>query len=306
MLQERGTFAGAAGSFVKMRVSLPLPLGLSLALHVAAGVWAVAGRGASAPVHQGAVAQTEVGETFDVPDEEPSAPARGQPAAPMANGSGAAGAAAHGAVDPGPSGLPDPPRDAEPLPIELGGQPAPQRPPPGHRPHRVGVAAAASSSGGQAGGQAGGEEHAPPLVYGAAGERGAVDLATAFTRGFPQAASADAHWLQAPFGSAGEAIVSLDIAASGMLVGHSVGGSPSAALRAGIERTIALIGARTFTSTGAQTRLRVSARVSPDQVHDGLHGDVFAIGGSFAQSVGNAFFALAVGRRIDVRVHAMP
>jgi hypothetical protein len=47
----------------------------------------------------------------------------------------------------------------------------------------------------------------------------------------------------------------------------------------------------------------VVATVTPDSVHDGLHGDVFAIGGSFAGGEGSAFFALAIGRRIDVRVH---
>jgi hypothetical protein len=50
--------------------------------------------------------------------------------------------------------------------------------------------------------------------------------------------------------------------------------------------------------------LRVSATVSNDSVHDGLHGDVFALGGSFSETEGDAFFALAVGRRIDVRIIA--
>src|SRR4029079_13852649 len=42
-----------------------------------------------------------------------------------------------------------------------------------------------------------------PVRFGAVGERGAVDLATAFTRGFPQAASADPIWARAPFGPTG-------------------------------------------------------------------------------------------------------
>ena len=48
----------------------------------------------------------------------------------------------------------------------------------------------------------------------------------------------------------------------------------------------------------------MSGAISTDAVHDGLHGDVFAIGGSFAGAEGSAFFALAIGRRIDVRVRA--
>jgi hypothetical protein len=129
-----------------------------------------------------------------------------------------------------------------------------------------------------------------------------VDLATAFTRGFPQAASADPAWIRAPLGGAGEAIVTLRIDGDGGWVGGQVEGTPSPALRAGIARTIALLRARTFTASGPVTRLRVVAKVAPDEVHDGLHGEVFAIGGSFEAAQGSAFFALAIGRRIDLLV----
>jgi hypothetical protein len=147
-----------------------------------------------------------------------------------------------------------------------------------------------------------------PVVFGAAGERGSVDLATAFTRGFPQAASTDPVWARVPIGSAGEADVILDIDDAGALVASQIVGSPSPALRAGIARTLALIGARAFTSTAPRTRLHLVATVSPNDVHDGLHGDVFAIsgGGSFVAPEGNAFFALAIGRRIDLRVRVRP
>jgi hypothetical protein len=139
-------------------------------------------------------------------------------------------------------------------------------------------------------------------VFGAVGDRAAIDLVTAFTRGFPQAASADPVWATAPFGAAGEAIVTLRIDGEGTWVGGEVGGSPSAALRAGVARTLAFLRTRTFTATGPVTRLRVTAKVAPDQVHDGLHGEVFAIGGSFDAAQGSAFFALAIGRRIDLQV----
>jgi hypothetical protein len=139
-------------------------------------------------------------------------------------------------------------------------------------------------------------------VFGAIGERASVDLATAFTRGFPQAASADPVWATAPYGAAGEATVVLEIDESGTLVDSHIDGTASPAFRQGLVRTLALIRARTFTARQAVTRLHVAARVSPDEVHDGLHGDVFAIGGSFAAAEGQAFFALAIGRRIDLRV----
>ena len=45
-------------------------------------------------------------------------------------------------------------------------------------------------------------------------------------------------------------------------------------------------------------------------VHDGLHGDVFALsGGSFSGDVGTAFFARpgpGGGRRVDVEVRLLP
>jgi hypothetical protein len=150
--------------------------------------------------------------------------------------------------------------------------------------------------------RAGSGESTAGTAFGASGDRASVDLATAFTRGFPQAASADPAWAAAPYGPAGEATVVLEIDASGALVSSRVEGSPGPALRAGITRTVALIGARAFTASRPVTRLHVTASVSADQIHDGLHGEVFAIGGSFAKAEGSAFFALAIGRRVDLRV----
>ncbi|MCA9584312.1 MAG: hypothetical protein KC657_03035 [Myxococcales bacterium] len=139
-------------------------------------------------------------------------------------------------------------------------------------------------------------------VYGAVGDRSAVDLATAFTRGFPQAASADPVWRTVPLGDAGTGSVRVVLDEEGRVESAEVSGQPSPALAAGIRRTIALLRARRFTSRGRVTVLSFAARITPDSVHDGLHGDVFAIGGSFAGGEGQAFFALATGRRIDVRV----
>jgi hypothetical protein len=129
-------------------------------------------------------------------------------------------------------------------------------------------------------------------------------LATAFTRGFPQAASGDPAWRAAPLGSAGEADVVLTLDEEGHIQDTQVLGSPSAALSGAIRRTLALIKGRPFVAKGKVTRLHLVATVTADAAHDGLHGDVFAIGGSFTGGEGNAFFALAVGRRIDMRVRA--
>jgi hypothetical protein len=148
-------------------------------------------------------------------------------------------------------------------------------------------------------------------LFGAVGVRYATDLATTFTRAFPQAASADAVWSGAAFGSAGTADVVLVLDEGGHLVSSEIRGSPSEPLRRGIERTLVLMRPRTFTARGATTKLRVTARVTRDEVHDGLHGDVFALsGGSFAGQVGTAFFALpaagGAGRRVDVELRLIP
>jgi hypothetical protein len=151
---------------------------------------------------------------------------------------------------------------------------------------------------------------AKPAVFGAVGVRFATDLATTFTRAFPQAASADSLWASASFGDAGSADVTLVLDEEGHLTSHTIGGSPSSALRRGIERTLALLRPRAFTARGAVTKLRVTARVARNDVHDGLHGDVFALsGGSFSGNVGTAFFALPApdaGRRIDVELRLLP
>ncbi len=142
----------------------------------------------------------------------------------------------------------------------------------------------------------------PERVFGAEGDRSASDLATSFTRVFPQTASADSSWATAPMGATGTVDVVLTIDDAGNVIGSEIHGGGSSALRRGIERTLVLLKHRTFTAHGYVTTLHVSAVVSPDSVHDGLHGDVFALGGSFSETEGDAFFALAIGRRIDVRI----
>jgi hypothetical protein len=183
----------------------------------------------------------------------------------------------------------------------------PAHPTPAHRnaktrASRAGRPSAGRAEPGQADGTAG--STGTSATYGAVGERSASDLATAFTRGFPQAASADPAWRAAALGGAGEADVVLTLDEQGHIEATQVLGAPSPALASGVRRTLALIRGRPFVAKGKVTKLHIVATVSSDAVHDGLHGDVFAIGGSFSGGEGNAFFALAIGRRIDVRVRA--
>lgn len=105
-------------------------------------------------------------------------------------------------------------------------------------------------------------------LFGALGDRGSVDLATAFGRGFSQAASADPTWLGAPLGDAGHVEVTLEIDATGRLVRASVGPGATPPLARGLRRAVALVEGRSFTSPSAVVVLRIAARVSPDTVHD--------------------------------------
>lgn len=146
------------------------------------------------------------------------------------------------------------------------------------------------------------EATAPPSLFGALGDRSATDLPEAFTRGFPQAASADPVWRSTALGDAGRAVVVLEIDGDGHLTSSRIEGAPSPALTSAIRRTLALLGTRPFVARARTTRLVLDARVSADEIPDGLHGDVFAIGGSFAGRTGHAFFALAIGRRVDLTV----
>jgi len=257
-------------------VSPRMFLWISLGLHVAAGV-AVYGK--RAPASASALAPTPTqhepeavfyGNTFEVPIDMP-APLREE-----------------GVV-----------RDEAPSVSPAADVPGAAVPPPSPRVDAVGARSRTDTGGGSSKEESTGGSG---IVFGAIGERASVDLATAFTRGFPQAASADPVWATAPYGAAGEATVVLEIDESGALVDSRIEGAPSPALRQGLLRTLALIHARSFTARRLVTRLRVTAHVSPDEVHDGLHGDVFAIGGSFAAAEGRAFFALAIGRRIDLSV----
>ncbi len=207
---------------------------------------------------------------------------------------------------------PDPEPQEPPAPAEA---PAPQaaapaaapgaktQPADGYRRPAAPAGAPSAATGAGAGGTSPAPvEGAGASLYGAAGDRSAVDLATAITRGFPQAASADPVWASAPMGDAGAVDLLLTLDESGKLVDSQVGPGAPAPLAAGIRRTLALVGGRAFTSRGKVTRLHLVATISPDTVHDGLHGDVFAIGGSYVGGEGQAFFALAIGRRVDLKV----
>jgi hypothetical protein len=144
--------------------------------------------------------------------------------------------------------------------------------------------------------------HDPRANTPLARDRSVVDLAREFTRALPLAASSDPLWRTAPLGPAGTVDLTLTLDASGALVGSQSTGSPGEALASGVQRTLALIHARPFVARGKETRVRVTATVAEEQVHEGLRGDVFAIGARFEVGRGSGFFALTMGRRIDIQV----
>ena len=268
------------GTLSTVRWALVGTLGLSLAAHGAAAALFFLPR----LLHPSAApdpAPQNAGETFELPAPESAE-------APLANAS------------------PSPDTNASPAPIEFPDAPArpvpPSRAKPSARPSHEGRPSAGRAATSTADGATG--SSGSSALFGAVGDRSAGDLSRAFTRDFPQAASGDPIWRSAPLGSAGEATVVLTLDDAGHIADVQVSGSPGGALAQGIRRTMTLIKGRPFVARGKVTRLRVVATISPDTVHDGLHGDVFAIGGSFAEGEGAAFFTLNVGRRIDLRVRA--
>lgn len=261
-----------------MRAVLAVTLGVSLSAHVLVGAALFARRGeARAPAAD--PAPLLAGDTFELPAPETAD-------VPLANAS------------------PSPEEIAAPAPLEEGDAPARPAPPArgraAARPSHAGRPSAGAAEPGQAEGTPG--SSATAGLYGAVGERSAADLATAFTRGFPQAASADPAWRSAPLGSAGDAELVVTLDESGHIEQTEVLGAPSPALASAIRRTLALVKGRAFFARSRTTKLHLKASVSADTVRDGLHGEVFAIGGSLTGGEGSAFFALAIGRRIDLRV----
>ena len=263
-----------------MRWALVGTLGISLAAHGALAAFFVLPRLLPQPPALDPPPQN-AGETFELP-----APNTAE--TPLANAS------------------PSPDTNAAPAPIELPDAPArpvpPARAKPSTRPSHEGRPSAGRAGPAKTDGTPG--STGSTAFFGAVGDRSASDLSRAFTRDFPQAASGDPIWRSAPIGAAGEATVTLTLDDAGHIADVQVSGNPGGALAQGIRRTMTLIKGRPFVARNKVTKLRIVATISPDTVHDGLHGDVFAIGGSFAEGEGSAFFALNVGRRIDLRVRA--
>jgi hypothetical protein len=144
-----------------------------------------------------------------------------------------------------------------------------------------------------------------PATYGATGDRSAVDVVVAISRGFPQAASTDPIWAAVPLGSAGEATMEIEIDADGNLLRWSLDPGASLALRQGMVRTMALVGGRAFLAHGAVTTLHVSARVSTDAVHDG-NDSVYALHSEHEGKTASAYFSLSIGRRVDLVLREGP
>lgn len=255
-------------------------LPVSIGAHAAIAAALLAPR-AGPPEPPSDPAPALAGETFELPAPDTQE-------VPLAN----ANAAADEVAAPAPADEPEAP--ARPEPPSRGRRAS--RPSHDKRPSAGRPAKADDDEGGSTG---------SGLTYGAVGERSASDLLTAITHGFAQGASGDPAWRSAALGPAGEATLVLTLDESGRLVGEEIRGAPSPALASGIRRTLALVRGRPFVARGQVTKLRLTATVSADSVHDATGGDVFAIGRSVAGGEGHGWFALAVGRRIDLRVRPL-
>jgi hypothetical protein len=252
-----------------------LAISISLGVHVAV---ATAFIFHPVPAHLEDPAPALAGETFELPAPETQL-------APLANASPSADDVGQAA----PSDAPDAP--AKPPPPKVGKHAA--------RPSNAGRPSAGRTATGD--GDTEGTSSSG-LTFGATGDRSATDLLTAITHGFAQGASGDPAWRTAPLGSAGDATLTIALSEDGHIESESISGNPTPALASGIRRTMALIRGRPFVAKGKVTKLHLTATVSNDAVHDNSGSDVFAIGRSVAGGEGHGWFALSVGRRIDLRV----
>jgi hypothetical protein len=199
------------------------------------------------------------------------------------------------------------PEENEPTAAATSVDPTPEAPPePGDRKKPKEKSRGAGRAGPAGSGKV--ATNAPPgehALYGAVGERGVFGLSSAFTMALPQTASPDPAWATIAFGDAGTVDVTLVIDEHGKMVSAELGPGGTPALRSAVQKAVGFIRGRVFVANGARTVLRVSARVSPDTVHDGLHGDAYAISGNaWHEPMGSAFFALPNGRRIDLTIRA--
>lgn len=153
-----------------------------------------------------------------------------------------------------------------------------------------------------AAGSAGGPGAQPGLI-GAVGEPGAVELETAFLRALPQVASFDKDWHREPIGATATITVTAEVDASGHLQ-QVTDASTSTPLNRAVTRALAQLKPRLLTAHAARTRITVTCTVHTDEVHDGWHGDVFALGATAQGRGGTGFVSLATGRRVDFVVVA--
>jgi hypothetical protein len=272
--------ASRHGNFLMCRAHYPLVRGgwaisISIGFHVAV---ATAFLFHPVPGQPEDPAPALAGETFELPAPETQL-------APLANASPSPDDVGQAA----PSEAADAP--AKPMPPKLGKH--------GARPSNAGRPSAGRTASGD--GESEGTSSSG-LTFGATGDRSATDILTAITHGFAQGASGDPAWRTAPLGSAGDATLTIVLGDDGHIESEALSGNPSPALASGIRRTMALIRGRPFVAKGKITKLHVTATVSNDAVHDNSGSDVFAIGRSVAGGEGHGWFALSVGRRIDLRV----
>jgi hypothetical protein len=139
----------------------------------------------------------------------------------------------------------------------------------------------------------------PPATFGAVGDRSATLLLPAIARGFSEAASTDPAWRGVSLGDAGSATLEVELDDEGRMLRWSLGAGATPAMRQGFVRTMALIGGRSFIARGQTTKLAVSVHVTTDAVREGGES-VYALHTESDGPVGNSYFSLSVGRRVDL------
>jgi outer membrane biosynthesis protein TonB len=295
-------------------------LGVSALLHLAVAA-GIASGGSAAARERPVTPDSISGNTFDVDAVvmEPPRPATPAPEPPAPPPRPAAAQVEPPVAMPAP-----PPRPARPAPRTPAsppeeraprgeaGEPADVPPP---RPRAARPAAAEVAS---AGAPAASEAAAAPApaTYGAAGAAASErNLAKAFTRAIPAAVSKDAIWSELPLGPAGKARIEFTVDDEGKIASAEPEEQPEQQLGRLLARTLVLLKSGRFAlssgeKAGTET-LELEATISEraasddefanprDPVHLGFEPPS-------AERPGRAFFTLASGRHVEIRVRLRP
>jgi hypothetical protein len=165
-------------------------------------------------------------------------------------------------------------------------------------------------------GDAGGAPAESAAAYGAAGQAAMErSLAKAFTRAIPAAVSKDPIWSELELGPAGSSRIEITIDEEGKIASAEPESPPPRQLKRLLDRTLILLRGGRFAlsrgeGAGAETlELEATISVRPDKIDETANPrDPVQLGFEppSSEKAGRAFFILASGRQVEIRVKLVP